>query len=150
MKIGLTFYSDDSVILERDTLCVPSMPFALMVREGSWDVLGRRFPELQEAPIVSRFGQRVRFLRPMGTKTDGSCEPVGAIAFVRFEPDAANELSPIDPLQALLRLQESGFWVEHDKQSIHDFLGWIQSTPSFTLTYSDVDEAAVIIHRLLA
>jgi hypothetical protein len=70
--------------------------------------------------------------------------------FVRFQPDAANELSPIDPLQALLLLQESGFWVEHDKQSIRAFLGWIQSTPSFTLTYSDVDQAAVIIHRLLA
>ena len=57
MKMGLTFYSDDSVLLERDTLSVPCMPFALMVREGSWDALGRRFPELQEAPIVSRFGQ---------------------------------------------------------------------------------------------
>ena len=150
MKMGLTFYSDDSVILERDTLSVPAMPFALMVREGSWELLGARFPELQDEPVFSRFGQQVRFLHPAGMKLDGSCERVGAIAFVRFDPDAANQICKLDTLQALLRLQESGFWVAHDKQSIRAFLAWIQATPSFALTYSDVDQAAVTIHRLLA
>jgi hypothetical protein len=149
MKMGWTFYSDDSVLLERDTLSVPAMPFALMVREGSWNVLAPRFPELQDAPIVSRYGQRVRFLPPAGTKQDGHCAQVGAIVFVRFGPDAANELSTLDPLQTLLRLQDSGFWVAHDEQSIRAFLAWVQSTPSFTLNYSDVDQAAAIIRRLI-
>jgi hypothetical protein len=149
MKTGMTFYSDDSVLLERDTLSVPAMPFALMVREGSWDVLSPRFPELQDAPVVSRYGQRVRFLSPVGTKQHSHCKQVGAIVFARFDPDAANEISPLDPLQTLLRLQESGFWVAHDEQSIRAFLAWIQSTPTFTLSYSDVDEAASIIRRLV-
>jgi hypothetical protein len=150
MKMGLTFYSDDSVLLERYTLSVPAMPFALMVREGSWDLLSPRFPELQDAPVVSRYGQQVRFLRPVGMKQDGHCEQVGAIVFVRYEPDAANEISSLDPLQTLLRLQESGFWVAHDEQSIGDFLTWIRSTAAFTLNYSDVDHAASIIRRLVA
>jgi hypothetical protein len=137
------------VLLERDTLSVPAMPFALMVREGSWDVLSPRFPELQDAPVVTRYGQRVRFLPPAGTKQHSHCEQVGAIVFARFEAQAANEINPLDPLQALLRLQESGFWVAHDEQSIRDFLAWIQYTPSFTLSYSDVDEAASIIGRLI-
>ena len=149
MKMGLTFYSDDSVILERDTLSVPSMPFALMVRQGSWDLLGARFPELRDAPIVSRFGQLVRFLSPVEMKLTDHCERVSAIVFVRFDSNAANQISALDTLEALLRLQESGFWVAHDKQSIRAFLAWFQSTPSFTLTYSDVDQAAVIIHRLI-
>jgi hypothetical protein len=150
MKMGLTFYSDDSVILERDTLSVPGMPFAIMVREGSWNVLSSRFPELQDAPVVWRYGQRVRFLRPVGTKQDGYCERVGAIVFIRFEPDAANEISALDPFKSLLRLHESGFWVAHDKQSIRAFLAWFQSTPSFTLTYSDVDQAAALVRDLIA
>ena len=149
MKMGLTFYSDDSVLLERDTLSVPAMPFALMVREGSWDVLAPRFPELQDAPIVSRYGQRVRFLSPVGMKQDGHCGQVGAIVFCRFQPGAANELSSLDPMQTLLRLQESGFWVAHDERSIRAFLTWIQSTVAFTLSYSDVDQAASIIRRLI-
>jgi hypothetical protein len=150
MKMGLTFFSDDSVLLERDTLSVPTMPFALMVREGSWDVLSPRFPELQQAPVVSRYGQRVRFLRPQGMKQDGHCKEVGAIVFVRYEPDAAHEFSPLDPLQTLLRLQESGFWVAHDQQSIGDFLAWIKTTAAFTMNYSNVDEAASIIRSLVA
>jgi len=150
MQMGLTFYSDDSVILERDTLSVPGMPFAIMVREGSWNVLSRRFPELLDAPVVWRYGQRVRFLPPAGMKQDGYSERVGAIVFIRFESAAATEISALDPFQALLRLDQSGFWVEHNQQSIRAFLAWIQSTPSFTLTYSDVDQAAALIRDLIA
>jgi hypothetical protein len=149
MKMDWTFYSDDAVLLERDTLSVPAMPFALMIREGSWDVLYPRLPELRDAPIVSRYGQRVRFLPPLGMQQDGHCGQVGAIVFARFKPDAANEISPLDHLQTLLRLQESGFWVAYDEQSIRAFLEWIKSTASFTLSYSDVDEAASIIRRIV-
>jgi hypothetical protein len=149
MKMGLTFYSDDSVLLERDALSVPVMPFALMVREGSWDVLTPRFPELQDVPIVSRYNQRIRFLPPTGIRKNDHCERVGAIVFVRFAPGVAGELNTLDPLQTLLRLQESGFWVAHDQRSIRAFLAWVQSTPSFTLNYSDVDDAASIIRELV-
>jgi len=149
MKMGLTFYGDDSVLLERDTLSVPVMPFALTIREGSWSVLGPKFPELQKAPVVLRYGQRVRFLPPLGVNQDGSCGQVGAIVFSRFKEKAVHELTALDALQTLLGLQESGFWVAHDEQSIRDFLAWIQSTPSFSLSYSEVDVAASTIQRLV-
>jgi len=149
MKTGLTFYGDDSVLLERDTLSVPIMPFALTIREGSWEVLNPRFPELQNAPVVLRYGQRVRFLAPSEMKQDGYCEGVGAIVFVQFAPDAANEITALDSLQTLLRLQQSGFWVSHDRESIRTFLSWIGTTPCFQLNYSDVDEAASMIRGLI-
>ncbi len=150
MNMGLTLYSDDAVLLERDTLSVPVMPFALMVREGSWHVLDSRFPELQEAPIVARYGQRVRFLSPVETKQDGHCLQVAAIVLAQFQPGAANELSTVGKLETLVHLNESGFWVAHDEASIRAFLAWIQSTASFALSYSDVDQAASIIRRLVA
>jgi len=149
MKTGLTFYSDDSVLLERDTLSVPAMPFALMVREGSWDLLYPRFPHLRDAPIVTRFGERVRFLPPAGTEGDDSCGYAAVIVFVRFRPGASNEINILDPLQTLLRLQQSGFWVAHDEESIRAFLIWIQSTISYEMTYSDVDQAARMTRRVL-
>jgi hypothetical protein len=149
MKTGLTLYSDDSVLLERDTLSVPLMPYSLMVREGSWNILCPRFPELRDARVVSRYGQRVRFLPPVGKRPHGHCEQVAAIVFVRFDPDAANEINTLDSLQTLLRLQGSGFWVAHDEESIRAFLTWIQSIASFAMSYSDVDQAASIIRRLI-
>jgi hypothetical protein len=150
MKTGLTFYSDDSVLLERDTLSVPSMPFSLMIREGSWTILDSRFPELRLAPILSRYGQRVRFLPPEGISQGELRGQVGAVVFVRFDREAANEITSLDTLQALLRLQQSGFWVAHDEQSIRRFLDWLQSTPCYSLSYSDVDQAASIIRGLVA
>jgi hypothetical protein len=67
-----------------------------------------------------------------------------------FQPDAADELNTLGPLQTLLHSQESGFWVAHDEQSIRAFLTWIHSTATFTLKYSDVDGTASIIRRLIA
>lgn len=149
MKMGLTLYSDDSVLLERDSLSVPVMPFSLMVREGSWDVLYSRFPELRDQPVVSRYGQQIRFLPPLGAKQDGCCPEVGAIVFPRFDQHARTEFGRLNTLEALLRLQESGFWVAHDPASITAFLEWLQSTPAFSMCFSDVDEAASIIRNLV-
>lgn len=149
MEMGLLFYGDDSVILERDTLRVPAMPFALSIREGSWNILHSRIPNLRDAPVVSRYGQQVRFLAPILPDEPMAAAQPTAIIFAQFDPNGGNQTSALDKIQTLLRLQESGFWVAHDEQSIHAFLAWIQSTPSFTLTYSDVDQAAVTIHRLI-
>jgi hypothetical protein len=44
-----------------------------------------------------------------------------------------------------LRRKDSGV-----EEGISAFLWWIQSTASFTLNYSNVDEAASIIRRLIA
>ncbi len=149
MKAGLTLYSDDSVLLERETFSVPIMPFSLMIREGSWDVLYPRFPNLINSPVVSRFGQSIRFLPRMGETQSGSCDQVAAIVFARFHEDAADEIAELDALQTLLRLQISGFWVAHDEQSIRAFLAWIHATASFEVSYSDVDQAASLIRRLI-
>lgn len=150
MQKGLTLYADDSVILERDTLSVPPMPFGVMIREGSWDVLHPRFPELRAAPIISRYGQQVRFLSPAAANPDTHSARVAAIIFVRFDPSASFEFSSLATLETLLHLQESGFWVAHDEASIREFLRWLETTPAFSMTYSDVDQAASTICDVLA
>jgi hypothetical protein len=149
MKMGMTLYADDSVLLERDTLSVPVMPFPLMLREGSWNVLYSRFPKLKDQPIFLRYGQRIRFLPRAGVKQDGSCAGVGAIVFPRFERQIATEVIRLNTLEALLRLQQSGFWVAHDETSIRSFLEWLHSTPAFSINFSEVDEAASIVCNLL-
>jgi len=148
MHRGLTFYCDDSAAIERNTLSVPVMPFALTIREGSWPVLSPRFPQLNSAPIVSRFGQRVRFLHPECADHTLSGQ-TAAIVFSSYQAGAKTGLLPFSTLETLLGLQESGFWVPHDRSSIQSFLDWIHSVPAYSLTYSDVDEAATVVTDLL-
>ncbi len=64
MRHGFSLLSDDFVGLERGSLRIPPMPFALAVREGSWPVLSRHYPDLLGRPTVDRFGEQVKFLPP--------------------------------------------------------------------------------------
>jgi hypothetical protein len=149
MHSGLRYLSDDSAAVDRNTLCVAPMPFALMVREGSWPVLASRFPELASAPILERNGWRVRFLAPLDNDLSSGV-PAKCLLFIRFELGAATSLEPLTAFESLLRLQKSGFWVAHDRDSIAAFLSWLQSIPAYQAVYSDLDEATTLVHRLLA
>ncbi len=148
MHQGLTLYADDSVALERDTLAIPAMPFALMLREGSWPVLGARFPELEHLPIHHRYGQNVKFLHPIHSAHSGSASAV-AIVFSEWQPDAATTITSLDSFEAIVRLKESGFWAAHDRESIQTFLNWIESLPIYQMIYSGLDEAAAFVKELL-
>ena len=52
-------------------------------------------------------------------------------------------------LEALVELQESGFWVRHDRDSIQDFLNWLDLLPKYKLLYSDVHQAADAVFEQL-
>ncbi len=123
-------------------------PFSLMVREGSWPVLMPRFPELAGARVISHSGTDVRFLAPRWNGEAASAS-VSAIVFSRYEPGSVTQLEPLETFETLLRLQESGFWVEHERESVAEFLKWLASKPSYSLSYSDMDEAVERCRSLL-
>ncbi len=149
MYSGLQFLADDSAAIDRQKMRVASMPFALMIREGSWPVLASRFPELASTPVLERSGCNVRFLAPPVSKSNLAAA-AKCLLFIEFRPDAETTLDPLTPFESLLRLQKTGFWVAHDRASIGTFLSWIESIPSYQATYSDLAEAMAMVHRLLA
>jgi hypothetical protein len=148
MHSGMQFLSDDSAAIDRQTLSVVAMPFALMIREGSWSVLASRYPDLQNAPVMGRLDEKVRFLAPVNVATD-SPRRVSTLVFPKFSPRGSMMLEPIDSFEALLGLQESGFWVPHERESIATFLGWVQSLRAYTFTYSDLTQAVAEIGRVM-
>jgi hypothetical protein len=149
---GLTLYADDSVCLEARSLTIPAMPFALAVREGSWPLLSAWFPAFSEIPPVDRFGQQVRFWHPPAAPASATA---AAVVFTLYQPGAKLSIQPLDTLQALVRLQESGFWVDPTQKGIRAFLRWLESLPVYSLVYSDLvdsdlDAAGTFISGLLA
>lgn len=145
---GLTFYSDDSVALENDSLTIPAMPFAMMIREGSWPVLSQLFPDFQQAPIHNRYGENVRFFTPPVSSPD-PCGKASAIVFSQWVPGANLQIEELDSFDALVRLKESGFWVAHEKETIAAFLDWLQSLPAYHMVYSDLAEAIAFVQQIL-
>ena len=148
MHSGLHLYSDDSAALDRRTMHVVSLPFALMLREGSWPTLAPYFPELASAPALERNGDNVRFLAPSLSHSVQTATPK-CLLFPEFSPGAPTEIHSLTPFETLLGLQKSGFWVPHNRQSIRTFLSWVQSLPAYQMTYSDLTEAVPAVHGLI-
>jgi hypothetical protein len=146
MQRGLAFYADDSVPVEKGTLQVPCMPFGLAIREGSWPLIGERFPGFHDSAVWTRFGERVRFLYPSPHNMPARAV---AIVFTAYQQQAAFSIRRLNTLETLLGLQQSGFWVDPQRESIQAFLDWLQSIPSYELTYDDVDLASEFIEAFV-
>jgi hypothetical protein len=124
MQAGLLCYSDDSACLTPD-FQVAGMPFALAMREGE------------------------RF-RPSNLNGHSPAAPPVALIFVNYQPGAPVSLEPLAGFEAFLKLQQSGFWVEHTEPSIGSFLRWLLDVPRYQLTYSALAEGISAVTALLA
>jgi hypothetical protein len=144
MARGLAYHCDDSAVLDREFRVIP-MPFPVMLRPGSWPLIEERLPSFKDAPIYRRWGTNVRFLTP--APANGPA-PVTALVFVRHEKGAEPQLAELSVLDSLLALQRSGFWVEHTRESIERFLGWLARIRRYNLRYAELEEAEAIIGKL--
>jgi hypothetical protein len=150
MAEGFLCYSDDSAVLDRQ-FRVSGMPVPLTLRESSWPVLASRFPAFMDrASVHRRWGCSVRFLGSnMPSNSSPAVDPK-ALVFVDYRPRASTGLQRLTPFEALTALCQSGFWVEHNRESIARFLAWIGDLNGFRLTYSLLDEASDAVKLLLA
>jgi hypothetical protein len=149
MAHGLYCYSDDSAVIDR-AFRVAGMPFPLMLRQSSWPVLESRLARLERVGIHRRAGAEVCFLPSNLPGSSSPAAPVKALVFVEYQPEVTTMLQPLTAFHTLLALQRSGFWVEHDRESIARFLGWLTLLPSHRLTYSSMDGAVGVVRDLLA
>ncbi len=153
---GMTFYGDDSIPLAQGTLQgalqesfrVQPMPFALMAREGSWPILSTLFPGFEDAPVVDRWGEKVRYLTPP-RPAERQSPTAAAIVFTRYSAGRSTDFQALSTFEGLRRLTESGFWLEHDQETISSFLAWFEAMPSYGLTYSDLGEATGVLRESL-
>jgi hypothetical protein len=147
LSSGLRLLSDDSAAITT-TRQVLSLPFALMLRSGSWPVLAPYFPDLDATPVYHRYGEPVRFLQPTSISTCAARPR--HIVFIQYKPEGPEaKLQPLSRLQVFWRLQQSGFWVPHSRAAIADFVQWVLSVPAYQLTYSHVQPAVQQVHILL-
>ena len=146
---GLRLLSDDSsAITAGHPQQVLSLPFALMLRPGSWPVLTPYYPEIPNLPIDTRYGISVRYLSPSNTSTKPAVPQY--LVFPQYNAAAkSTKCQPVSPLQAFYQLEKSGFWVNHTQAAITEFTCWLQTLPAFQLQYSDLPEALAFIAELL-
>jgi hypothetical protein len=149
MSAGFEYGGDDIVLItpEGD---VAAVPFAPTVKSGAWDIVGKIYPELFDAPIYRRpDGKRVRYLLPALAARNISY-PVRWIVFIQRKSGGTPKLNPLGRFDAMRRLMEGSFSPggKLTQASCQAIKRTLANSNSFELTYADVADATQAITGL--
>lgn len=146
---GFKLFSDESTSLDHNGYVHP-LPFCMNIKEGSWHVLSEAYPHLSTRDTHSRFdGQGIRFLSPVNMHKGR--QKASHIIFPKYTPGAETSFTPISAREALYKINEASYQVQHDmdKNKFELILKNLISLPKYSLVYSNLDEAINVIDGLL-
>ncbi len=148
MKDGFSLYSDEISTLDLEGN-IGALPFALNIKEGSWNILKKAYPLLEKTNFHIRFDQqKVRFLTPENIKIKKR-KPTHLI-FPQYKKGAKNTLSPLNACDAMSKIKKAGYQLETPLTQEHFeyIINYLLVLPKFSLEYSSLSEAIQIIKEL--
>ena len=138
---GCRYVADDLTALDREAKAVHPFPLGLSVKSGSWEQVGRHFPELHEvAPLVTR-RLSVRYL-DLAERSLASPVPLAAMIFPVYAPSLPLEAERLSPEAALQLAIEAGSAPDGLPRSIHPLVRLCREVPAWHLAYGDAGAAA--------
>ena len=145
---GWSYGSDEMALLDRD-LMFRGLPFPPCIKAENYPLIEAWHPALRDAPEHDRFGRRVKFL-PL--EAEEFREPVTTVVFPRYDPAAATELDPVEPLAGLARLLTLCVYVppSFEEADVARLLEWHGRASYFTLSFHDPVEAVALLGELTA
>jgi hypothetical protein len=149
---GFDHAADDLVLLGGAEAALQPLPLPLVLKRGSWRLLGRLLPELADAPVYRRLGQDVKYWLPPAERIARRALPVRAIVFPRFAGAAGAAATPLAPFAALARIMESPARVGRPLAgpALQRLAAWLESCPAYEVAHDDAAAAAGWAASLLA
>jgi Coenzyme PQQ synthesis protein D (PqqD) len=151
---GFHSLGDDTIALDRHTLAVRPVPFGICLKDGAWDLLSARIPELSDLPVHRRLdGKRVKYLVPSNAPAAlgrAAFNPACAVIFpIRVESGGA-ELIRLSPAEALTRLAPEfcPLGGELTTESVDRLIGWVRGMTCLEMRYSLLDDGIKAIGEL--
>ncbi len=146
---GFPCGSDELIVL-RDDLWARPMTFPLCIKKKSWPVLAGRYPELDGLPEYSRYGFRVRYLRPRTPLANPDWRPIGAFVFPRYATDGETDLRPIGRIEGMQRLFDQCLTIPKplDLATVGRLVGLCAEIPFYELPLSDLDTAIELLREM--
>lgn len=140
---GIYLSDDVCPLTAQDGMLVP-VPMGQNIKEGSWQVVVRDFPELLRQTTVRRKKSSTKYLIPSTFDDETWLKPwpVGAIVFPAFQEGSSPTFSQIPPLNGLSTLMNSGSIYGDDISSL---LKWIVNIPCYQITYPNLEAAHQIL-----
>lgn len=152
---GWGYLGDDIVALGRRPqdkgVEIHPFPSAIGLKPGSWPMLRPYYPAIDSLPVVPYSNRQARFLPVGGNRVPTETRQcLRAILLPRYSPDAAVEIAPISPVQALCELIGAGVSTRQTAHMGHAeiLLQMLEEVPAYKLTYSDLDAVASALESL--
>jgi len=148
---GLDLLTDEPALLDLDTGTLASLGVPLSLKQGSWSVLRRQWPQLDSAPIHLRSdGAKIRLVHPSAEQYSTQPRRLARIVFSQYSPSPAAEVEPVSPLHTLGYLNQGGMLLHQHlgRAKLEAFLEFICRTPAYKLRYSSLKDAHQILLEL--
>jgi len=155
IKEGFRCFGDEVTILDRVTHRIIPVPVSLRVKEGAWDIVSSMFPEFRTlATHILKDGMKLRYLVPPKGSFAVNIENTGTVRYLVFPlytPECETSISPLDRIEALRRLQQSGYAISDawDRSKVEDLLTWIKNVDCYEMRGNSVPNAVCLVRRLL-
>jgi hypothetical protein len=152
LAAGGALVADDTVVLTAGG-GVEGLPTAVSIKEGSWQVLRRLWPELDRAAIhVREDEKRVCYIRPPRLVTPGEELAVSALLFPLYRTGSAAVLTQLPAQDAVGRLLPALFSPtdELDVELVDRAMALVSRVPCFSFTFDRLDEAVAVVRQIPA
>lgn len=151
---GFTYLGDDTIAVGDDEFALLPLPTSLSIKTGSWTLLEPFYPALPKLATVNRYGRSGRYIDPPGNyEVLSAAAAPSAIVFPAFSKGAPTQLTPLRPHQSMIRLLEANIrlsgWDAATEDQLARFVRFVEQTPAYELSYSELPEAMKAIEELL-
>lgn len=151
IKSGFGYINDDVIPVAYDSGELISIPFCLGIKQGSWDVLEKYYPDISQKTIFGRSNLKVKYLSPPKVEEyKKSHKPKFLIVpcYKRESQCSIEKTSSIEGLRAIIE-GESLIKLPLNDDDIGRLVEWVADLECYTLTYDDLDEAIALIKETL-
>jgi coenzyme PQQ synthesis protein D (PqqD) len=151
---GFGYVSDETALLEMESMHIRAVPLSPCVKSGAWDLISTMYPVLPEIKPYQRVdGKTVKYLPVPAWQGNGSrdaARPARWMAFPTYRPGQTTKLRRVDHIDALERLLlDCNAWrAPLTPQMVDQVIEWITGVTCYELHFSSLDEAVTEIARL--
>lgn len=151
---GFAYLGDDLIAIGEDALELLPQPTSLSVKAGSWTVLEPFYPALPKLPTLNRCGRIMRYVDPGSTyaSLQAAAAPT-AIVFPAYRAGEITRLERVPPIRTMIRLLEAHACLSEREaattERLTKFVRFVEQTPAYELSYSQLPEALTVIEDLL-
>jgi hypothetical protein len=151
IKNGFGYINDDVIPVAYDSGELISIPFCLGIKQGSWDILEKYYPNISQKIIFGRNSLPVKYLSPPVNKKAKKLYKAKFLIIPCYKRGAKciiERTSSLDGLKAIIE-GESLIKLPLNDKDVEYLIAWVKNLECYILTYDNLDDAIGIIKKTL-